>query len=260
MKVAELDSALEEALRDRLATAAAAAVMGTGLSLGLPSKSVNVPPPSPTMSQEPVRAASTSTAPLTRLMVRPATNHPQEAQLLRAAEAAGIHGTELAQFMAQCKHETINFTRLRERTDGEHYKLYEPLFRKNLKTKKIILDPETGKPHDFNPKSIALGNIKSGDGLRYLGRGFLQITGRYNYRKAGEALGLPLEDKPELMEDPDVAAKAAIWFWKHRVRAKASDPSNTREATRQVNPGMHGLEAREDNYRSYLDRMLKVNL
>ncbi|MCW5229714.1 glycoside hydrolase family 19 protein, partial [Pseudomonas aeruginosa] len=73
-----------------------------------------------------------------------------------------------------------------------------------------------------NPRAIANnayasrngnGDEASGDGWRYRGRGLLQITGRSNYRAAGAGLGQPLEQEPELLEQPEFAALSAAWWW-----------------------------------------------
>jgi len=61
-----------------------------------------------------------------------------------------------------------------------------------------------------------LGNIHPGDGKRYKGRGPIQLTGRSNYRWAGAALGLPLEDQPELAARHDVGWRIAALFWENR--------------------------------------------
>jgi putative chitinase len=58
-----------------------------------------------------------------------------------------------------------------------------------------------------------LGNNRPGDGPRFKGRGPLQITGRENYRKAGRALKLPLEEQPGRAASADVAFRIAGWFW-----------------------------------------------
>lgn len=63
-------------------------------------------------------------------------------------------------------------------------------------------------PKGHNPElAKRLGNVEPGDGAKYCGRGYVQPTGRGNYHKAGLALGLALEDHPELALNPDVAAK-----------------------------------------------------
>nr|WP_237401207.1 glycoside hydrolase family 19 protein [Rhodovulum sulfidophilum] len=61
-----------------------------------------------------------------------------------------------------------------------------------------------------------LGNTKPGDGQRYEGRGLLQLTGRYNYRRYGDLLNLPLEDEPLMAGEPLVSLKIACEYWKDR--------------------------------------------
>jgi predicted chitinase len=58
-----------------------------------------------------------------------------------------------------------------------------------------------------------LGNDQPGDGWKYIGRGFNGLTGKYNYKKYGDMVGLDLVSNPNLMEDPRVAAKVAIKFF-----------------------------------------------
>jgi predicted chitinase len=55
-----------------------------------------------------------------------------------------------------------------------------------------------------------MGNVNEGDGWRYRGRGYVQLTWRNNYRKMGERLGIPLEDQPELANDPLIAIQI-LW-------------------------------------------------
>jgi len=166
------------------------------------------------------------------------TDSPHEKFLTKAAVAAGIKGEELAQFLAQTAHESHNFQSMVEYGGSLDFKKYEPKFVKDKK----------GKIVQVNPKAKTLGNVKKGDGARYKGRGYIQLTGRYNYKKAGEALGLPLEDKPELVEKPEVAAKVAIWFWQNRVQPKVDDFYDTRASTKPINPGLKGLEDRKEKF------------
>lgn len=170
------------------------------------------------------------------------TGSPHERALTRAAVAAGIKGEELAQFLAQTAHETGNFEHMVEIGGSLDFKKYEPRFVKNKKTKKLV---------QVNPKAKALGNIKKGDGARYKGRGYIQLTGRYNYKKAGEALGLPLEAKPELVAKPEIAAKVAVWFWQNRVQPRVDDFGDTRASTKPINPGLNGLEDRKEKFQDF---------
>lgn len=158
-------------------------------------------------------------------------NKDAEEMLHRAAKAAGIRGVELAQFLAQCWHESYGFKHMQELGDPKYFLRYDPRY-----------EPA---------KARQLGNIRPGDGERYKGRGFIQITGRDNYRRAGEALGLPLEQRPELASRPDIAARIAIWYWKSRVRPNVTNFNDTRAVTRQINPVMRGLQDRHENFKDY---------
>lgn len=89
-----------------------------------------------------------------------------------------------------------------------------------------------------------LGNTEKGDGWRYRGRGAIQLTGRANYRSAGEALGLALEAHPELVELPEVAFRAAAWFWRVNRINDLADAGDLEAVTRRINGGLNGLEAR----------------
>jgi putative chitinase len=173
------------------------------------------------------------------------TGSPHEKLLTKAAIAAGITGEELAQFLAQTAHETGNFQHMVEIGGSLDFKKYEPKFVKD----------KTGKLVQVNPKAKTLGNTKKGDGAKYKGRGYIQLTGKYNYKKAGEALGLDLVNKPELVEKPEVAAKVAIWFWQLRVQPRVDDFYNTKAATRPINPGLKGLDDRKEKFQDFKTAM-----
>jgi putative chitinase len=86
-----------------------------------------------------------------------------------------------------------------------------------------------------------LGNVEPGDGIFFKGRGLIQITGRANYQRCGEALGLDLIGCPEILELPQNAARSAGWFWAvHNLNASA-DANDIRTNTRIINGGYTGL-------------------
>jgi len=58
-----------------------------------------------------------------------------------------------------------------------------------------------------------LGNTQKGDGVKFKGRGLLQITGRTNYEHAAKALKIDCIHHPELLEQPEWAVKSACWWW-----------------------------------------------
>jgi len=174
--------------------------------------------------------------------VKPASpsKDPQaEAMLYKTAKASGMRGNELAQFLAQTKHESWNHSRLQEKPvgDPEQYfaKKYDP-----------TLAPKTAK---------ILGNKLRGDGAKYHGRGFIQLTGRDNYRMASEALGLDLLNRPDLASQPAVAAKIALWYWDTRVKPKVKNFEDTVAVTKTINNAMFGLEDRLANFIDYKKRI-----
>lgn len=99
-----------------------------------------------------------------------------------------------------------------------------------------------------------LGNTVKGDGSKFRGRGLIQITGRANYAACGEALGLDLISKPELLELPQWAAASAAWFWKSNGLNTLADNGEFVKITRRINGGLTGQAERQALY----DRALKV--
>lgn len=89
-----------------------------------------------------------------------------------------------------------------------------------------------------------LGNLFTGDGKRYKGRGLIQLTGRANYREAGYELELPLEDEPLLLEEPEHATRSAGWYWYTRDLNAIADTGNFEIATRRINGGLRGYDDR----------------
>ncbi|MBB6287613.1 MULTISPECIES: glycoside hydrolase family 19 protein [unclassified Pseudomonas] len=99
-----------------------------------------------------------------------------------------------------------------------------------------------------------LGNTVPGDGSKYRGRGLIQITGRANYAACGEALGLDLISKPELLELPQNAAISAAWFWSTKGLNALADQGEYVKITRRINGGINGLADRQALY----DKALEV--
>lgn len=93
-----------------------------------------------------------------------------------------------------------------------------------------------------------LGNTVKGDGSKYRGRGLIQITGRANYEACGEALGLDLISRPELLEQPQHAAMSAAWFWSTKGLNTLADKGDFVKITSRVNGGIKGLEDRKRLY------------
>lgn len=160
-----------------------------------------------------------------------------EDYLINMAIKNGINGVELAAFLAQAAQETNEYKFLRELGKPDYFNMYD-----------IQYVPEKAKE---------LGNINPGDGAKYKGRGFIHLTGRYNYEKAGESLGIDLVKQPELLEKPKVGALTAIWFWKTKVKPRVSDFTNVEDVTKIVNPGNMHLSKRKKYFEKYVDTMTR---
>ena len=89
-----------------------------------------------------------------------------------------------------------------------------------------------------------LGNVVEGDGVKFKGRGLIQITGRANYAACGTAFGLDLLAHPEYLTSPEYAAKSAGWFWQTHGCNELADADNFRRITIRINGGLTGQEDR----------------
>lgn len=120
-----------------------------------------------------------------------------------------------AAFLAQLCHESGSLRYVRELASGEAYE---------------------GR--------LDLGNIKPGDGVRFKGRGLIQITGRSNYGKCGQALNVDYIATPELLERPLDACRSAGWFWSSRGLNTLADSDSFGMLTKKINGGFTGLDDR----------------
>lgn len=187
--------------------------------------------PAAKSKQEPAPAQAKA-QPKAPVQIANLTKSPYETLMRKVAQASGIQGTELAAFMAQMAHESMDFTRMYEKGIKRYFNRYDPR---------------------YNPgKAKILGNTRAGDGYKYRGRGFIQLTGRDNYTRAGRALGIDLVNKPDLAANPKIAAQIAVWFWKNRVQPRVDDFSDVRDVTRTINPNMRGLKDRAANFKEYI--------
>lgn len=94
-----------------------------------------------------------------------------------------------------------------------------------------------------------LGNTEPGDGVRFRGRGFLQVTGRANYREYATASGYDAVNHPELLETPDLAADSAGWVWvSHELGPLCDRLDPVLAVTKRLNGGTNGLDSRRKFY------------
>ncbi len=90
-----------------------------------------------------------------------------------------------------------------------------------------------------------LGNTQPGDGVRFKGRGLIQITGRYGYIECMMGLGIDCVENPDLLEQPENAARSAAWWWKNHGLNELADVGNFLRITKKINGGINGLADRQ---------------
>lgn len=173
----------------------------------------------------------------------------RESQLLRQATDAGIDSPrELANFMAQAGHESRGLSRLNESfnyTRATSQIPVEAAWRSgNDALESARQEALRGRPNDLAELMYGgrLGNDAPGDALKYHGRGYLPLTGKDNYERAGKALDLDLVNHPELAARPEHAGRIAVWQWQNHVPEHARE--SVREATYAINGAMNGVEDR----------------
>ena len=99
----------------------------------------------------------------------------------------------------------------------------------------------------------ALGNLRPEDGAMYHGRGFVQLTGRFNYGQAQKMSGAPLLKQPDLAKDPALATRILLWYWQsHKIDkvceslAKTADPQSHallwQTVRKKVQGGLSGFD------------------
>lgn len=135
-----------------------------------------------------------------------------------------------AAFLAQLAHESAQFRFMEE-----------------------IWGPTPAQRRYEPPGKLAadLGNTEPGDGQRFKGRGPIQITGRANYQRFGELLGLDLLTDPPSAALPEVAFRIAGLFWSKKGLNEIADLATDdafREITRRINGGFNGLADRQRFY------------
>ena len=147
---------------------------------------------------------------------------------VRAAElalAANVHfstygllvnNLRIAHFMAQLVHESGGFRYMEEIASGAAYEGREDL-----------------------------GNVKPGDGMRFKGRGPIQVTGRANYRTFGRAVGIDIENHPEIAAVPSIGLHLALEYWQSRNLNALADADDVLGITRKINGGLNGIDDRK---------------
>lgn len=162
----------------------------------------------------------------------------------------------VAGFIAQCSHESRNFTVLTENLNYSASALNK-IFPKYFKRA-----GRNAQEYHRQPEKIANviyanrmdnGDTDSGDGWRFRGGGILQLTGRYNYTEFGEDVDMSAEEAVEYVRTKKGALDSACWFWDENNINKHCDNNDIIKMTKRINGGTIGLEDRKKHWLHALD-------
>lgn len=161
-------------------------------------------------------------------------------------EAAGMleRPRRLAHFLAQCCHETGGLRVLSETlryTADRLMAVWPTRFRTRERALMFAGRPEALANEVYGGR---MGNVEPGDGWRFRGRGLLQITGRENYTRVGQAIGVDLVAHPDLAASADYALPVALEIWRAAGCHVAADADDLVRVTRAINGGVIGIEDR----------------
>ena len=199
---------LDEGWKDWVAGAA----MGAAALGGAQAATKHIP--APTAHVQKARAAIPQIPKITPEQSR-AGHSPEDLKFYVESMAQKyLPANQVAQFVGQVAHETANFTSMIEQNPEKNLKHYA----------------KTGNP---------LGNKGMEDAVKYIGRGFLQITGKYNYKHFGDkirpGLGDELLKNPNLAMRKDIAIALAVVFWRERVAPKIEKGASHKEIATAIN-------------------------
>lgn len=155
-----------------------------------------------------------------------------------------------AAFLAQTAHESGGFNFVKENLNYSADGL-QKIF------KKYFPDAALAQQYARQPEKIANrvyanrmgnGDEASGDGYRFCGRGLIQLTGRNNYTKFAQDLGISIEECVAYMETTDGAVSSAGWFWDNNNLNQYCDSGDFVTLTKRINGGTIGLADRQHHY------------
>jgi len=160
----------------------------------------------------------------------------------------------VAGFLAQCGHESLDFTVLKENLNYGAKGLRGTFG-------KYFPDDATAAKYERKPEMIANrvyasrmgnGNEASGDGYKYRGRGAIQLTGCSNYTAFAKDIGKTIDETIIYLETLEGAIESACWFWKKNGLNEIADKKDITLMTKRINGGTIGLEDRTKHWNNNL--------
>jgi predicted chitinase len=126
-----------------------------------------------------------------------------------------------------------------------------------FKGDKALAQQYAGNPNNSLPeflygyttsKGKGLGNTQPGDGGNFIGRGYIQLTGRANYKRYGEMVGQDLLNNPKLLSDPAIAAEVSVKYMLDRCKVAQTDPNYFEAACKSVGFNTPDIKAKKKGY------------
>jgi putative chitinase len=222
------------------------------------AKVMNEGSSAPTPTPQPV--ASTPAPQVAGLKLDKLKGHVPQVVIDSIPEVAAKFGINtplrVAHFLAQCGHESGGF-RVTQENLNYSAKGLNGIFKKYFPTEASAV-PYARQPQKIANKvyanRMANGSEASGDGFKFRGRGYIQLTGRDNYTQFGKAIGVDIPNNPDLVASKYALASAA-WFWSKNGLNKLADAGAGDTAvtsiTKRVNGGTIGLADRIKHFKEY---------
>lgn len=179
------------------------------------------------------------------------------AELPSVIEKFGItNPLRLSHFLSQCAHESGNFKFLRENlnysADGL-LKIFPKYFKDKPSAEAYARKPEKIANRVYASR-MGNGDEASGDGWKFAGKGYIQLTGRSNYTEFSKFIGEDCVANPELVATKYPLSSAAFFFNKNglwTICDKGASDDIVTAVTKRVNGGTHGLDDRLAKFKSF---------
>jgi putative chitinase len=166
-----------------------------------------------------------------------------------------VTSLRLAHFLSQCAHESGHFKAVSENlnySESGLKKIFGRYFPGELASE-YARKPEKIASRVYGGR-MGNGDEPTGEGYKFRGRGYIQLTGKSNYTKFGNFIGEDLVSNPDLVATKYALASAAFFFNKNNLWSicdKGSNESIVKEVTKRVNGGYNGLDDRLKNFNVY---------
>ena len=163
----------------------------------------------------------------------------------------------IAAFIAQCAHESGEFTTLKENLNYRAPTLRK-IFPKYFPTDDIanhyanLPNKQEAIANKVYANRMGNGDEASGDGFRYCGRGLIQLTGKDNYTWFAASIGISPDEASEYLQTFEGAAQSACWFWETNNLNQWADKGDILTLTKRINGGTIGLDDRIKHYQHAL--------